>query len=84
MAEDWRIGSTGCYDTESLTKLQSTLKSDFKAVADGNSNTCLNLSIAQAIQDQLTAETLRADAHALGKLMADHTQVRSGLSNARP
>lgn len=76
LADDWRIGSTGCYDAVSLAKLQSTLKSDFRAVADGNSDTCLNLPIAQDIRDQLTQETLRADAYALGKLMADHTQVR--------
>ena len=75
LAEDWTIGSTGCYDAASLARLQSTLRYDFRAVADGNCDTCLNLLVHPAVRQQLTSETLRADASALGKLMADHTQV---------
>lgn len=75
LAEDWSKGSTGCYDAASLARLQSTLQYDFEAVATGNCDLCLNLPIADAFREQLISETLRADAHSLGKLMADHTQV---------
>ncbi|KAL3147128.1 hypothetical protein ABBQ38_015085 [Trebouxia sp. C0009 RCD-2024] len=75
LAEDWSNGSTGCYDAVSLARLQSTLKYDFKAVATGNCDLCLNLPIADALRNQLISETLRADADSLGKLMADHTQA---------
>lgn len=78
LAVDWSTGSTGCYDAVSLARLQGTLKYDFKAVATGNCDLCLNLPIANEFRDQLILETLRADAHSLGKLMADHTQVGIG------
>ena len=78
LAEDWSTGSTGCYDAVSLARLQGILKYDFKAVATGNCDLCLNLPIANEYRDQLILETLRADAHSLGKLMADHTQVGTG------
>lgn len=78
LAEDWRTGSTGCYDAVSLARLQCTLKYDFKAVATGNCDLCLNLPIADGYRDQLIHETLQADAQSLGKLMADHTQVGAG------
>ena len=76
LAEDWSTGSTGCYDSASLARLQSTLKYDFQAVANGNCDLCLNLPIADDFRKLLISETLRADAQSLGKLMADHTQVR--------
>ena len=75
LAEDWNLGSTGCYDAVSLARLQTTLKYDFRAVALGNNDACLSQAIQQKITDHLISETLKADASALGKLMADHTQV---------
>lgn len=75
MAEDWTLGSTGCYDAVSLARLQSTLKYDFKAVALGNNDVCLSQPISPGSIDHLVGETLKADANSLGKLMADHTQV---------
>ena len=76
LAEDWNLGSTGCYDAVSLARLQTTLKYDFRAVALGNNDACLSQSIPQKTTEHLILETLKADASALGKLMADHTQVR--------
>ena len=35
LAEDWNLGSHGCYDAVSLARLQCTLKYDFNAVAQG-------------------------------------------------
>ena len=34
-AEDWNLGSHGCYDAVSLARLQCTLRYDFNAVAQG-------------------------------------------------
>ena len=82
LAEDWDLGSTGCYDTVSLARLQSTLKYDFKAVALGNNEVCLSQPISKEIEQHLESETLKADAWSLGKLMADHTQVCLLLSSA--
>jgi len=76
LAEDWNLGSTGCYDAVSLARLQMTLKYDFRAVALGNNDACLSQPIPQKTTEHLISETLKADASALGKLMADHTQVR--------
>lgn len=75
LAEDWNLGSKGCYDAVSLTRLQSTLKYDFKAVAEGNCQSCLSQPLAAELQECLLSETLKADSSSLGKLMADHTQV---------
>lgn len=77
LAEDWTLGSTGCYDAVSLARLQSTLKYDFRAVALGNNDVCLSRPLDQEVTDLLVSETLKAEASALGKLMADHTQVSS-------
>ena len=76
LAEDWNLGSTGCYDAVSLARLQTTLKYDFRAVVLGNNDACLSQPILQNITEHLISETLKADAFALGKLMSDHTQVR--------
>lgn len=76
LAEDWNLGSTGCYDAVSLARLQTTLKYDFRAVALGNNDACLSQPVPQKTTEHLISETLKADASALGKLMADHTQVR--------
>ncbi|DBA80338.1 TPA: hypothetical protein ACH3X2_007283 [Trebouxia sp. C0005] len=75
LAEDWNLGSTGCYDAVSLARLQTTLKYDFRAVALGNNDACLNQPVPQKTTEHLISETLKADASALGKLMADHTQA---------
>ena len=32
-AEDWSLGSRGCYDAVSLTRLQMQLRYDFQSVA---------------------------------------------------
>jgi hypothetical protein len=32
-AEDWSLGSRGCYDAVSLTRLQMQLRYDFRGVA---------------------------------------------------
>ena len=75
LAEDWSLGSKGCYDAVSLARLQSTLQYDFRAVADGNSKACLSQPLRHDIGEHLLSETLKADPQALGKLMADHTQA---------
>lgn len=74
-AEDWALGSNGCYDAASLARLQMTLKLDFESVADGNLTGCLSRPIRPDVLAALKAETMRADPIALGKIMADHTQV---------
>ena len=52
-----------------------TLKLDFESVADGNLTGCLSRPIRPDVLAALKAETMRADPIALGKIMADHTQV---------
>lgn len=74
-AEDWNLGSHGCYDAVSLARLQCTLKYDFNAVAQGNMSSCLSSPLRPEVATALQAETLRADPEALGRLMADHTQL---------
>lgn len=34
LAEDWNLGSKGCYDAVSLTRLQMQLRYDFRSVAE--------------------------------------------------
>ena len=84
LAEDWNLGSPGCYDAVSLARLQTTLKYDFRAVALGNNDACLSQPILQNITEHLISETLKADASALGKLMSDHTQVRISCQVSTP
>ena len=47
----------------------------FEAVAEGNLKGCLSRPLGPGMEEALKAETLRADPDALGRLMADHTQV---------
>ncbi|KAK9835967.1 hypothetical protein WJX81_002235 [Elliptochloris bilobata] len=74
-AEDWRLGSLGCYDAASLARLQTTLRLDFGAVARGNLAACLARPLDASIQRALCDETRRACPDALSRLMADHTQL---------
>lgn len=73
--EEWKLGSTGCYDTESLVRLQCALKYQFHAVAQGNCAACLAVPLGKQAEQVLVEETLRCDPLALGKLMADHAQL---------
>jgi len=72
-AEDWALGSRGCFDGPSLAALQAALRADMGAFADANAACCLSLPIPAATAALLKAETLRCNAQALGELMADHT-----------
>lgn len=73
--EDWELGSRGCYDSISLTRLQMQLRHDFLSVAKGNCDGCLSKDLGEAVLAVLTRETLKADPEALGKVMADHTAL---------
>lgn len=75
LAEDWNLGSKGCYDAASLARLQSILKYDFKAVADGNTQSCLSQPLESNMVQHLLSETYKAAPRSLGLLMADHTQA---------
>jgi non-heme chloroperoxidase len=77
IAEDWRLGSTGCYDLASLTRLTCSLRMDFRGFAKANADFCLcdAGSIDPEFLELLEQETLKADPEALAKLMADHTQL---------
>lgn len=48
---------------------------DFESVADGVQAECLSRPLGHGMEEALKAETLRASPDALGRLMADHTQV---------
>ena len=75
VAPDWKLGSKGCYDVATLARLQTLLDVKFEAVAEGNLKGCLSRPLGPGMEEALKAETLRADPDALGRLMADHTQV---------
>ncbi|BDA49392.1 AB hydrolase superfamily protein YdjP [Coccomyxa sp. Obi] len=75
VAPDWRMGSNGCYDAATLAALQTRLALDFESVADGVQAECLSRPLGHGMEEALKAETLRADPDALGRLMADHTQL---------
>ena len=51
LAEDWRLGSKGCYDAVSLTRLQALLKYDFMAFTKGNCKGCLSNPWTQRTSD---------------------------------
>ena len=72
-APGWELGSKGCFDGESLGRLQAALVSDLGAFADGNAACCLSRPITEATSALLKAETLRCDPRRLGQLMAEHT-----------
>lgn len=72
---DWKTHSRGCYDAATLAALQMRLQLDFPSVADGVQRDCLSRSLGHGMEEALKAETLRADPDALGRLMANHTQV---------
>mmetsp|Transcript_7263 Transcript_7263/g.21433 ORF Transcript_7263/g.21433 Transcript_7263/m.21433 type:complete len:291 (-) Transcript_7263:364-1236(-) len=75
LAEDWTLGSKGCYDVASLTRCQMQLRYDFLTVAQGNCECCLSKNLGEEVCQVLCRETLKADNEALAKVMADHTQL---------
>ena len=75
VVEDWKAGSTGCYDIASLTRLQCRLLSDFAGFARDNARFCSAASVPSDVIKVLEQETLRADGKALAALMADHTAI---------
>ena len=75
IAPDWKTHSTGCYDAATLAALRTRLQLDFASVAEGVQRECLSRPLGHGMEEALKAETLRADPDALGRLMADHTQV---------
>ena len=58
-----------------MARLQTQLKLDFRGVAEGIPRACLAGRLPDGFEAMLVAETLKADPDALGRLMADHTQV---------
>ena len=74
-AEDWELGSKGCYDAKSLSQLQDALHKDMKAFAKDNMRCCATLPIDPHFASILEKETLKCSPDDLAKLMADHTQV---------
>jgi len=74
-APDWNLGSKGCYDVASLTRLQELLKHDFPGFAKGNAECCLSNPIDAQYQELLVAETMKASPEGLAHLMADHTAL---------
>lgn len=75
VAPDWRGGSTGCYDIQSLTRLQCRLLEDFKGFARDNAQFCSTSVVPEDVLAVLESETLRASNVALAALMADHTAL---------
>ena len=74
-AEDWNLGSKGCYDVASLTRLQALLKNDIMAFTKGNCKGCLSNPIDPSYERLLMAETMKASPEGLSTLMADHTAL---------
>ena len=81
-AEDWKLGNLSCYDAACVARLQTTLKLDFKGIAEGTPRDCLAQKMPDEFEAMLVAETMKADPDALGRLMADHTQVTHLISCA--
>ena len=74
-AEDWKLGGLNCYDAACVARLQTKLKLDFRGIAEGTVRACHAGGQPREFEAMLVAETLKADPDALGRLMADHTQV---------
>jgi hypothetical protein len=81
-AEDWKLGSRGCYDSASLARLQTSLKLAFPAFASATVAECASQRIGASVARALADETLSADPDALARLMADHTQVSMGTKDS--
>lgn len=81
-AEDWKLGNLSCYDSACVARLQTKLKLDFRGIAEGTPRDCLNADLGQEHKSMLVSETLKADPDALGRLMADHTQVSHADTSA--
>ena len=75
-AEDWKLGNLSCYDATCVARLQTKLNLDFMSIAKGTPRDCLTQKVPSEFEAMLVAETLKADPDALGRLMADHTQVK--------
>ena len=75
-AEDWKLGNFSCYDAACVARLQTKLKLDFRGIAKGTLRDCYAGGQPCEFEEMLVAETLKADPDALGRLMADHTQVK--------
>ena len=74
-AEDWMLGNLSCYDAACVARLQTKLRTNFRGIAEGTLHDCLARNLPSDFEAMLVAETLKADPDALGRLMADHTQV---------
>lgn len=81
-ADNWKLGNLSCYDAACVARLQTTLKLDFKGIAEGTPRDCLAQKMPDEFEAMLVAETMKADPDALGRLMADHTQVTHLISCA--
>ena len=69
------MGNLSCYDAACVARLQTKLRMDFRGIAEGTPRDCLARNLSSGFEAMLVAETLKADPDALGRLMADHTQV---------
>ncbi len=74
--DDWKLGNLSCYDAICVARLQTKLNLDFRSIAEGTPRDCLTQKVPSEYEAMLVAETLKADPDALGRLMADHTQVK--------
>ncbi|KAK9817691.1 hypothetical protein WJX72_000678 [[Myrmecia] bisecta] len=75
VAEDWKLGSKGCYDSASLARLQSRLTLDFPGFAADTVRDCMTRPVGESVKTALIEETLRCNPRDLARLMADHTQL---------
>ncbi|CAL5224510.1 g7207 [Coccomyxa viridis] len=73
--DDWKLGNLSCYDAICVARLQTKLNLDFRSIAEGTPRDCLTQKVPSEYEAMLVAETLKADPDALGRLMADHTQI---------
>ena len=83
----WQLGSTGCYDSETLRALGAALQYAPaggsrvpRAFADGNAEACFSqttpwMEAHPEVLELLASETLRCSPAALLALMADHTRL---------
>jgi len=75
IAEDWRLGSKGCYDAASLSALRVKLSLNLRDCAVDTVKGCTSKQLPPTTEEMLIAETMKCDGIVLGNIMADHTQV---------